>query len=73
MMCDQCGFDTPETKPIKAEDFELEAARFFYEATLRAMRGHFGANEKWESLREEVRQAMGIAAGEFKRRFVCAG
>ncbi len=73
MICNNCGYDTPETQPIAASEDELEAARYFYEQTIVAMKGHYGENNTWDKVTPDAQQAMGKAAGEFKRRYVCAG
>ena len=72
MICRDCSHEV-EAEISEPDEHHMEAARFFFEAIVRAMKGHHGDQERWCDLREETRRAMGHAVPEFKKRYVCAG
>ena len=66
-----CGVDRLIPEP---DVWELDAAKFFFDQTVVALRGgHRGDHGKFTDLMKDVQRAMGHAAAEFKRRYVCAG
>ncbi len=77
MMCEACGCEVE--KPLRAEEYDLEAGKYFFQSYWLALAGHFRGRSfenpelAWDALPYDQKQAFGVAAGEFKSRFVCAG
>jgi len=73
MLCKYCGYDTTETNELKPDEYELQAARVFYEETVKALKGHFGEKNRWDEVHPCAQAALALATSEFKKRYVCAG